>query len=182
MGKKVDKKAEKPVEAETSKEAAKVVEPEKPVEATPEKLAEPDWKELYARTLADFDNYKKRAIRDREETYRFVQSEVILSELPAVDNLDLALKNAKNPDDEFVKGVKLVYDALLKALADHGAKPMGDLVGKDPDPNLHEAIAKLPNEEIDEGKIATVVKTGWMLGERLLRAAQVVVSAGKQAK
>ena len=178
MSKKVDKKAEKPVEAE----APKATEPEKPVEATPEKPAEPDWKELYARTLADFDNYKKRAIRDREETYRFVQSEVILSELPAVDNLDLALKNAKNPDDEFVKGVKLVYDSLLKTLADHGAKPMGDLVGKEPDPNLHEAIAKLPNEEVDEGRIAAVVKTGWMLGERLLRAAQVVVSAGKQAK
>ncbi len=178
---KKNEKVEKPVEktADNPQESPAEKVQEKAEEA--KKTVEPDWKELYARTLADFDNYKKRAVRDREETYRFVQSEVILSELPAVDNLDLALKNAKNPEDEFVKGVKLVYDTLLKALADHGAKPMEDLVGKDLDPNLHEAIATLPNEEVAEGKIATVVKTGWMLNDRLLRAAQVVVSSGKKA-
>ena len=143
--------------------------------------AEPDWKSLYAITLADFDNYKKRAARDREDVYRYAESDILKDILPVVDNLTLALANAKDKDDEFVKGVKLVSDGLLKALADHGAKPMEDLVGKELDPNFHEAIATLPDEKIEEGKISNVAKTGWTLNDKLLRAAQVVVSAGKPA-
>ena len=158
--------AEKPAEAEKAAEPAKPAEPEKP--------AEPDWKTLYARTLADFDNFKKRAARDREDVYRYAESDILKDVLPTVDNLALALANAKDKEtSEFVKGVQLVYDGLLKALADHGAKPMADLVGKEPDPNLHEAIATLPNDEVAEGLISTVVKTGWTLNDRLLRAAQV---------
>ena len=152
--------------------------PDKAAEPKPAS-AEPDWKTLYAITLADFDNYKKRAARDREDVYRYAESDILKDILPSVDNLALALEHAKDKDDEFVKGVRLVYDGLLKALADHGAKPMPDLIGKELDPNFHEAIATLPNEEIEEGKISNVVKTGWTLNDKLLRAAQVVVSAGK---
>ena len=141
--------------------------------------AEPDWKSLYAITLADFDNYKKRAARDREDVYRYAESDILKDILPVVDNLTLALDHAKDKDDEFVKGVKLVSDGLLKALADHGAKPMDDLIGKELDPNFHEAIATLPSETVEEGKISNVAKVGWLLNDKLLRAAQVVVSAGK---
>ena len=144
-----------------------------------EAKTEPDWKSLYAITLADFDNYKKRAARDREDVYRYAESDILKDILPVVDNLALALANAKDKDNEFVKGVQLVYDGLLKALADHGAKPMEDLVGKELDPNFHEAIATLPDEKIEEGKISNVAKVGWLLNDKLLRAAQVVVSAGK---
>ena len=152
-----------------------------PSAAAPEKPAEPDWKTLYAVTLADFDNYKKRAARDREDVYRYAESDILKDVLPTVDNLGLALQNAKDKDNEFVKGVQMVYDGLLKALADHGAKPMDDLVGKELDPNFHEAIATLPSAEVEEGKISNVAKTGWTLNDKLLRAAQVVVSAGAPA-
>lgn len=148
---------------------------------TPSNPAEPDWKSLYAITLADFDNYKKRAARDREDVYRYAESDILKDILPVVDNLALALEHAKDKENEFVKGVQLVYDGLLKALADHGAKPMEDLVGKELDPNFHEAIATLPDEKIEEGKISNVAKVGWLLNDKLLRAAQVVVSAGKPA-
>ena len=147
---------------------------------TPSNPAEPDWKNLYAVTLADFDNYKKRAARDREDVYRYAESDILKDILPVVDNLALALEHAKDKENEFVKGVQLVYDGLLKALADHGAKPMEDLVGKELDPNFHEAIATLPDEKIEEGKISNVAKVGWLLNDKLLRAAQVVVSAGKK--
>ena len=152
-----------------------------PSAAAPEKPAEPDWKTLYAVTLADFDNYKKRAARDREDVYRYAESDILKDVLPTVDNLGLALQNAKDKDNEFVRGVQMVYDGLLKALADHGAKPMADLVGKELDPNFHEAIATLPSAEVEEGKISNVAKTGWTLNDKLLRAAQVVVSAGAPA-
>ena len=167
-------------EAEKSEESEKPAEAEKPVE--PEKPAEPDWKALYAITLADFDNYKKRAARDREDVYRYAESDILKDILPTMDNLALALANAKDKDGDFVKGVQMVYDGLLKALADHGAKPMDDLVGKELDPNFHEAIATLPSETVEEGKISNVAKTGWTLNDKLLRAAQVVVSAGKPAE
>lgn len=158
-------------------DAGEAVEPEK--EQASAEPSEPDWKKLYAITLADFDNYKKRAARDREDIYRYVEADILKDVLPVVDNLSLALANAKDAGDEFVKGVQLVYDGLLKALADHGAKPMAELLGKELDPNFHEAIATLPNEEYEEGRISNIVKTGWMLNDKLLRAAQVVVSAGK---
>ena len=170
-------------EASAASDSSEASGSSKASDAKPEaKPAEPDWKSLYAITLADFDNYKKRAARDREDVYRYAESDILKDILPVVDNLALALANAKDKDDEFVKGVQLVYDGLLKALADHGAKPMSDLVGKELDPNFHEAIATLPDEKIEEGKISNVAKVGWLLNEKLLRAAQVVVSAGAPAK
>ena len=168
-----EKPEEKPTDAQTTEQS------EQSEQSNNSPKKEPDWKSLYAITLADFDNYKKRAARDREDVYRYAESDILKDVLPTVDNLGLALQNAKNKDDEFVKGVQMVYDGLLKALADHGAKPMADLVGKDLDPNFHEAIATLPSEEIADGKISNVAKTGWTLNDKLLRAAQVVVSSGK---
>ena len=166
-------------DASGSSDSSAASDSSKASDAKPEVPAEPDWKTLYAITLADFDNYKKRAARDREDVYRYAESDILKDILPVVDNLALALEHAKDKENEFVKGVQLVYDGLVKALADHGAKPMDDLVGKELDPNFHEAIATLPDEKIDEGKISNVAKTGWTLNDKLLRAAQVVVSAGK---
>ena len=170
-----------PDEADAQAEAP--AEPEQPAAedkpAEPEKPAEPDWKALYALTLADFDNYKKRAARDREDTYRYAEMDILKDILPVVDNLALALANAKEKsDDPFVKGVELVYDTLLKSLKDHGAEPF-DSVGKELDTEKMEAIATLPSPDVPEGKVSIESKKGWMLKDKVLRAAQVVVSSGK---
>ena len=163
-----------PAEDETAEETSAKAEQEEKSEVQ----SEPDWKDMYARTLADFDNYRKRTSRDREELVKFATSEAVRDMLPTADNLALALNQAKDKEDPFVKGVQLAYDSFLKALKDHGAEPF-DSVGETLDPNRHEAIATLPSETVEEGKIANEVKKGWMLNGRLLRAAQVVVSAGK---
>lgn len=162
-------------EAAEASSSAKATE-DKPAE--PPKPAEPDWKDQYARLLADFDNFKKRTARDREDTYRYAEAEILRDILPAVDNLALALGNAKDKESDFVKGVQLVYDTFLKALKEHGAEPF-DSVGEALDPEKMEAIATLPSEDVEEGKVSNEVKRGWMLKEKLLRAAQVVVSSGK---
>lgn len=176
-----------PAEAEGSGETGDAGEAEKTAEekpdedktSEPEKPAEPDWKALYALTLADFDNYKKRAARDREDTFRFAEMDILKDVLPAVDNLELALSNAKEKaEDPFVKGVQLVYDTLLKSLKDHGAEPF-ESVGKDLDTAKMEAIATLPSPDVPEGKVSIESKKGWMLKDKVLRAAQVVVSSGK---
>ena len=168
-----DEPAEKPAEPE---EPA----PGKPAEA--EKPSEPDWKALYALTLADFDNYKKRAARDRDETYRYAEADILGDVLPAVDNLALALANATDKaDDPFVKGVQLVYETLMKSLKEHGAEPF-DSVGKPLDTERMEAIATLPSPDVPEGMVSIESKKGWLLKGKVLRAAQVVVSAGKPAE
>ena len=187
-----EKKEEK--KAETPEKAVEAEKPAEPVEDAAKKTgetgaaggtgkedkpAEPDWKALYALTLADFDNYTKRAARDREDSYRFAEADILGDVLPAVDNLQLALANAsEKKDDPFVKGVQLVFDSLLKALKEHGAEPF-DSVGQELDTSKMEAIAQLPSDSVDEGKVSNEVKRGWMLKGKVLRAAQVVVSAGK---
>ena len=148
--------------------------------AAEEQPAEPDWKDRYARAMADFDNFRKRTARDREDLVKFAASDVLKDILPTVDNLARALDEAKDKaDDPFVAGVKLVYDGLLKTLADHGATPL-DSVGEPFDANFHEALAQMPSDDVDEGLVMNEVKRGWMLHGKLLRAAQVVVSAGKK--
>lgn len=142
---------------------------------------EPDWKDRYARAMADFDNFRKRTLRDRDELAKFAASDILKDLLPTVDNLALALDKAEHKEDPFVQGVKLAYDGFLKALADHGATPL-DSVGEPFDANYHEALAQLPSSDVEEGHVMNEVKRGWLLNGKLLRAAQVVVSAGKPAE
>lgn len=161
-------------EAEPAQEAAPGPESGAPA-------AEPDWKDQYARLLADFDNYRKRVTRDKEELAQFAAKDILKDLLPTVDNLALALDKAENKDDPFVQGVNLAYDGFLKALADHGATPL-DSAGEPFDANFHEAIAQLPSPDVAEGVVMNEVKRGWLLHGKLLRAAQVVVSSGAPEK
>lgn len=174
--------SETPCAGEDSSEPAAEAageETEKPAEEKKdEKPAEPDWKDHYARLLADFDNFKKRTARDREDIFRYAESDILKDFLPVVDNLSLALSTAADKEDPFVKGVQLVYDTFLNALKDHGAEPF-DSVGLELDTEKMDAIAQLPSDTIEEGKVSNEAKRGWMLKGKVLRAAQVVVSSGK---
>lgn len=168
--------AEQPAEEPTADATAEEAKP-----AEEEKPAATDWKDRYARAMADFDNFRKRTARDREDLVKFAAADVIKDVLATVDNLALALDKAKDKaEDPFVAGVKLVYDGLLKTLADHGASPL-DSVGEPFDANFHEALAQLPSPDVAEGLVMNEVKRGWLLHGKLLRAAQVVVSAGNPA-
>lgn len=128
------------------------------------------------RTMADFDNFRKRSLRDREDFARIAAGDVIKAILPTADNLERALASAP-ADDPFAKGVRLSYDSFLAALAANGASKI-ETDGKDFDPNFHEALAQTPSATVPAGKIAETYRTGWMLNGKLLRAAQVVVSSG----
>ena len=192
-----EEKKEEAVEAEKPAEEAKPAE----VDPAPAKAsAEVDWKDLYARLKADFENYKKRAAREREDTYRYAEADILGDILPTVDNLELALGAVRGgtrtlrqggesgafgdralpqggeSEDPFVKGVKLVYDTLVKALKEHGAESF-DSIGQDLDTEKMEAIATLPSADFAEGKVSNEVKKGWMLKGKVLRAAQVVVAS-----
>ena len=172
--------AETPATQTPAAEASEIESSEAEAAASVKEEKAPDWKDLYARLLADFDNYKKRAAHDREDFLRYAESEVLKAFLPVMDNLALALGSAPDKDDAFVKGVQLVYDKFLSAFKERGAEPF-DSVGLELDVEKMEAIAQLPSETVEEGKVSNEAKRGWMLKGKVLRAAQVVVSAGKGA-
>ena len=171
--------AQEPAAEEENSATAREPAAEEPAAAEPP--AEPDWKDRYARLLADFDNYRKRVARDREELAQFAAKDILKDLLSTVDNLALALEKAENKEDPFVQGVKLAYDGFLKALADHGATPL-DSVGEPFDTNFHDALAQLPSTDVAEGVVMNEVKRGWLLHGKLLRPAQVVVSSGAPAQ
>ncbi len=162
---------------ETSPEEAKAPAEERETE----KKGDVDWRLQCARVMADFDNFRKRTERDREDLVKAAASDVIKDVLATVDNLSLALDKAKDrADDPFVKGVKLVYDELVKTLGRHGATPL-DSLGEPFNADYHDALATLPSPDVEKDHVMNEVKRGWMLYGKLLRAAQVVVSSGKQA-
>ena len=176
---KTEERLEQAGESPAGKEAGSKAE-ERLEQAGESPAGDPDWKDRYARLLADFDNFKKRTARDREDTYRYAEADILKDILPTVDNLALALAKAEDKENAFVKGVALVCDNLLKALKDHDAEPF-DSVGQALDTERMNAISTMPSEEVEEGKVLFESKRGWTLRGKVLRVADVVVSAGKKA-
>jgi molecular chaperone GrpE len=134
----------------------------------------------YLRSVADLENYRKRAVRDREDATHRALTRVLEDLVPVLDTLEQGLVAAKAPNAEvktLVNGVEMLGVKLKGALAGHGLAEVNP-VGKPFDPNLHEAIAQQPSADIPADCIAAVVRTGYTLNGRLVRAASVVVSTG----
>jgi len=131
------------------------------------------------RLQADFDNYRKRVLREKEDLYRRANEDIMEELLPVMDHLELALAAASGIErqDSVVKGFKLVGEQLMSVLGKFGLTPIA-VEGVPFDPNLHEAILHMPSAEVPENGIISRTRAGYMLGGRLLRAAQVVVSSG----
>ena len=139
---------------------------------TMEKLR--DEHERLLRTAADLDNYKKRAVREREEVQRFGVEKLVKDLLPAVDNLDRALA-AASPDDPLAAGVRLVRAALEQALAKHGVVGFSAL-GERFDPAVHEALMQVPAADRPPGTVVLEHARGFKLNDRLVRPAMVGVA------
>ncbi|HVU37442.1 MAG TPA: nucleotide exchange factor GrpE [Opitutales bacterium] len=138
------------------------------------------FKDHYLRAMADLDNFRRRAARDKEDTRRLAAAALIEDLLPALDNLRLGLQAALQAHPEakaVIDGIKLVSDQLRGVLSQHGLKEI-DPAGQPFDPKFHESVAQQPSDEIPEGHVLQVLRPGYLLNERLLRAASVVVSSG----
>jgi molecular chaperone GrpE len=138
------------------------------------------------RLQADFDNMRKRVIKERAEIYSRANEDIMLEMLPALDHLDMAIATAaeheiSGPDAAVVDGFKLVSEQLLSVLKKFGLEPI-NAEGQQFNANRHEAISQMPSDTVAEGVVITQTRRGWMLGERLLRPAQVVLSAGPASK
>ncbi len=137
--------------------------------------------ERLLRLQADFDNFRKRTLREREDLYRRANEDIMLELLPVLDHLELAFTAAGDTgvDHPLVKGFALVGEQLRQVLRKFGLSEI-ETDGVAFDPNVHEAIQHLPSESVPENGLIACTRAGYLLGNRLLRAAQVVVSSGPQ--
>ena len=127
------------------------------------------------RLAADFENYKKRAARERQEYVQLANERLIAELIPILDDLERALAAAEEHQEaQLEEGVRLVHSSLASLLARHGVKAI-ETDGKF-DPYVHEALLSQPSEA-EEGSVIDVVQKGYRLGERVVRPARVVVAA-----
>lgn len=134
-------------------------------------------KDRYTRLMADFDNYRKRQTREREELIKRANEDLLSDLLPVIDHLELALAQDVDHKAPFVAGVKLVYDQFIALLERYGMKPF-DTKGEPFDPTYHEALSQMSSDTVPANLIIDQFRRGWLLGGKLLRPAQVIVSSG----
>jgi molecular chaperone GrpE len=131
------------------------------------------------RTAADYQNFQKRVARRMDEAVESAVRDVAIDLLPIIDNFDRALEAARaEPDVEAIRrGVELVREQLRAALAKHGVEPI-EADGKPFDPEHHEAVERVPSDEVPKNHVAEVLQTGYRLGDRTIRPSKVIVSSG----
>jgi molecular chaperone GrpE len=161
--------------------------PVEPATVTPEQLSElkeraakadEHWDRLL-RTTADFDNFKKRAAREKQEAIKFANENLLQKLIPVLDSLDMALAATQAAPAEsgqsLQAGVSMVSQQLRNALAEAGLEEV-DASDKPFDPNLHEAVSQRETQEAPDGQVIQQLRKGYKLRDRLLRPASVVVA------
>ena len=141
------------------------------------------WKDLAARNQAELDNYRKRMAREKSDAIKFANASLLSELLPVIDSFQMGLSAAINedPDSIISKGMEMVQKQLEEFLTSQGAVLISS-VGQEFDPNLHEAISQESSDEVPSGHIISEIRKGFTLNDRLLRAANVIVSKGPQAE
>ena len=174
---KKDKKEKENVTEEVMEETAQVQE-EVPAEEVPEVNpfeekynAEHD---AHLRLAAEYDNFRKRTIKEKEASYGNGKADAVAKMLPIYDNLERAL-NQETSDAAYKKGVEMTMNELLKIFGTLGVEVFGN-VGDAFDPNLHNAVMHIDSEELEENTIAQVFQKGFKIGEKIVRFAMVQVA------
>ena len=161
--------------------------PVEPATVTPEQLeelkqraakADEHWERLL-RISADFENFKKRAAREKQDAIRFANESLMEKLIPVLDSFDMALAAAQNasgdPGQSLQTGISMVSQQLKGALQEAGLEAV-DATGKAFDPNFHEAVSQQETADVPEGHVMQQLRRGYKLRERLIRPASVVVA------
>lgn len=127
------------------------------------------------RLQADFVNFRKRAEKEKESTITYALESFISSLLPVVDNFQRAMESEEDNNNNFYKGVEMIYEQLSKVLIENGVEEIKSL-GEDFDPNYHHAVFAEENDEYEAGKITEVLQKGYTLKDRILRPSMVKVA------
>ncbi|MFP4032476.1 MAG: nucleotide exchange factor GrpE [Desulfococcaceae bacterium] len=141
-------------------------------------------KDRFVRLYAEFENYKKRSAREIQEYRKYANETLIREILPIIDNLERALQSSDAvPQDAgcIIQGVDMTLREIMRVLEKFNVRPVKS-IGEPFDPNFHEAVGKEPSGEHPEGNVVKEYQRGYLLHDRLVRPAMVVVSAGGPAE
>lgn len=158
-------------EAETKTPESEKKEPSELEKALAAQAKEHD---QYLRLAAEFDNFRKRSVKEKDGIYQEAKAETAKKFLPVYDNLERALKN-ETADEAYKKGVEMTMRELVKILEAMDIKPFG-MAGEPFDPQRYNAVMHVEDESLGENVIAEVFQTGFVLGERVIRFAMVKVA------
>jgi molecular chaperone GrpE len=134
----------------------------------------------YLRSVADLENFRRRSVREREELRQFATASLMEDLLPILDNLGLGIASARNQSDSnaIADGMAMVLDQFKGVLNRAGLVEIDPKPGDEFDPHQHESVAHQPSADVPPESILNVIRTGYSLNGRLLRAASVVLSGG----
>jgi len=140
------------------------------------------WKDVAARAQADLDNFRKRMAREKSDAIQYANRNLLEQLLPIIDNFEMGLKAASAAEGDssiILQGMSMVFKQIGDFLTDQGVEivPSDGLAF---DPNVHEALKEEPSATVTEGKVIYTMRRGYRLKERILRAANVVVSSGPE--
>ncbi len=170
-----DSVADEETVKEATKEAEEPAEEKDPLEAAKAEIEELKTQILYK--TAEFDNYRKRTLKEKTELILNGGEKAVTAVLPVIDDMERAIENGAKTDDPAVlrEGMELIYNKFIKALEGLGVKKM-DTTDADFDTDLHEAVAMVPGMSDDKkGKVIDCLQTGYMLNDKVIRHAKVAV-------
>jgi len=146
-------------------------------ETTTEEIEESvDYKDQYLRLFAEFDNFRKRTMRERVDLISSASRDVMTLMIPLIDDFERAEANPSEDAEAMREGMKLIQSKMIASLTSNGLKPMAVKAGEDFNTDFHEAITSIPAPKPAlKGKIVDVVEKGYMLGDKVLRYAKVVI-------
>jgi molecular chaperone GrpE len=160
------------INAEIEQELEQELDPQAKLEADLLK-----WKETAMRTAADLENYRKRMSREKAEAIKFGNQRLIEDLLPVIDNFNMGMMAAEADSSSMIyMGMKMVQAQMEAFLSSQGVTEAVTVLGSDFNPNIHDAMSQEVRDDLEEGKIIRVMRKGYVLGDRLIRPANVVVS------
>lgn len=173
---KKDQDQNKP-ESQQEETAEEAVQEEQAAEPTPEEALQASLKEQedkYLRLLAEYDNYRKRSQKEKENAWTTAKADTAKEFLPVYDNLERALKQ-ETTDEAYAKGVQMIMTQLKTVLEKLGIEEIPAL-GETFDPNFHNAVMHMEDESLGENTVAEVFQTGFKIGDKVIRHAMVKVA------
>lgn len=176
-----DKEPQKQAQTTVENDLADAVTAEQPkvedtvLKKTQDELA--DAKDKYLRLYAEFENHRRRTAKERMELTQSANEQLIKALLPIADDFERASKAYGEKSDKETEGFLLIHNKLKKVLDQYGAKAMDTKSGSEFNPDLHEAITQIPADESLKGKVVDVVEKGYLLNEKVIRFAKVVVGS-----
>ena len=172
--------AEEKAETEETEDAAEEKEEKEDKAADEEVSAEEQESERYMRLMAEFQNFKRRAAKEKTDIHAFANERIVNDLLPVLDNFERALgQEAEASENEelknYAKGMELIFEQLKGALEKAGVKEI-EALGEDFDPNVHNAVMTEETDEYEDGKISKVMQKGYKLNDRVVRPSMVAVN------